>query len=221
MRGKTSGSRSAPGERGPDEATRGDTAGRNDRGGGRERRPRADRGQTTFDFTVGVSIFLLVVVSIFVFVPGTLEPFSEGGQEDIVTTNRVADSLSEGLLGDPGQPHVLNTTCTVEFFRGNSPGYCRYDGNNLTERIGVENRAFVNVSLRSNTTGSDGTDVLCWDEDDGPTPRFVERDDGTCDGGEVVTAVGPTPPRGSGTAVTARRIVQINGTDATLLVEVW
>jgi hypothetical protein len=33
--------------------------------------------------------------------------------------------------------------------------------------------------------------------------------------------IGPSPPTGSATSVTARRIVQIEETDATLLVVVW
>jgi hypothetical protein len=172
------------------------------------------RGQTTLDFAVGVSIFLLALTSVLLFIPGTISPFVDGGQEEIVTANRVADSLSEGLLGDPKTPHVLNETCTQDFFEGASSD-CRFTGNNLTERIGVRNTQLVNVSIQSNVSASDsGNEVLCWTSGD----NLIERDEGSCD---VVAAAGSTPPARSGTTVAARRVIDLNGTDATLVVEMW
>lgn len=180
------------------------------------------RGQTTIDFTVGVTLFLLALTSVFLFIPGTIQPFTEGGQEEIITANRVADSLSEGLLGDPGQPHVLNGTCTRDFFNDLNSDYCRFEGSTLTERIGIKDRQRVNISMKSNVSADDsGDEILCWDEDDGPTPRFIEKDSSDCDSGETRMAIGPIPPNGSGNSVTAQRIVDVNGTDATLLVEMW
>ncbi|WP_247008597.1 DUF7287 family protein [Halorientalis litorea] len=189
--------------------------------GSSARTGRRTRAQTTLDFAVGVSIFLLALTSVLLFIPGTISPFVEGGQEEIVTANRVADSLSEGLLGDPKTPHVVNTTCTVKFFEDTSPGYCGFTGNNLTERIGVRNTQLANVSIESNLTNdADGGNVLCWDEDSSP-PEFVEKDSGDCDSSETRTAIGPAPPQRSGTTVTARRVVELNDTDATLVVEMW
>lgn len=179
------------------------------------------RGQTTLDFAVGVSLFVLVLLSVFLFVPGTIEPFTEGGQEDIITANRVADSLSEGLLGDPSSPHVLNTTCTVRLFENGPDTGCRYEGNNLTERIGVKNRQFVNVSLESNgTEDADGDDLLCWNTGSGEK-GLIERDHPDCDSTDERMAIGGSPPSSSSTSVTARRVVEVNETDATLLVEMW
>lgn len=181
---------------------------------------RRTRGQTTLDFAVGVSIFLLVLISVLLFIPGTISPFVEGGQEEIVTANRVADSLSEGLLGDPKTPHILNTTCAVKFFEDTSPGYCQFTGINLTERIGVKDTQLANVSIESNLTNdADGGNVLCWDKDSSP-PEFVEKDSIDCDGSETRTAIGPTPPQRSGTTVTARRVVELGATHAIEVVTV-
>lgn len=174
------------------------------------------RGQTTLDFTVGVTLFLLVLATIFLFVPGQLQPFTQGGQEDIVTVNRVADDLSEQALGDPQTPHVLNETCTVEFFTGvGDPAGCQYSGSSLNERIGVADRRSVNVSIRGNPdTGGDQTDdYLCWDTSDEKL-----RD---CGSGDELLAVGDPAASSGQSSVTARRVVELDGTDVYLVVEMW
>jgi len=177
-----------------------------------------ERGQTTLDFAVGVSLFLIVFISVFIFVPGTLQPFAEGGQEEIVSANRVADSLSEGILGDPASPHVLNATCTREFFKSNGgspPDGCGFESGDLTKRLGLKDRQFANVTILGNlSTDGDGADILCIESDG----TVAERDN--CSGGTELRS-GPSPPQRSGTSVKARRTVDIDGTDATLIVELW
>ena len=225
--GVTQGSGPAAGAGGTDTTPDDDArdAGTGGRRVARERRSERARGQTTLDFAVGVSLFLIVFISVFIFVPGTLQPFAEGGQEEIVSANRVADSLSESVLGDPASPHVLNTTCTVAFFELSSPpSHCAFAGTDISERIGVNDRQLANVTIRANLSkDASGPEqaILCWDEDDGPHPRLVERDTAACDSSETQLRVGPTPPSETGTAVRARRIVEVNGTDATLFVELW
>jgi hypothetical protein len=193
---------------------------RRDRSGPRASpEPTDGRGQTTLDFAVGVSVLLLTLATVFLFVPGALGVFTEGGQENIGSANRIATSLSEGQLGDPTRPHVLNTTCTVEFFADSSPAHCRHSGGTLSERVGLNRFLSANVTMQSNlSSDSDGSDVLCRDSDNS---TFVERDVSACDPGEVELRIGPSPPSGSATTVTARRIVDVDDTDATMLVVVW
>jgi hypothetical protein len=74
------------------------------------------RAQTTLDFAVGMSIFLIAVAFVFSFTPSLLEPFEGGGTEDSVTANRVASQLVEGTLADPDTPYVLDKACTTAFF---------------------------------------------------------------------------------------------------------
>lgn len=187
-------------------------------------RGRAARGQTTLDFTAGMSVFLLVLVAVLLFIPGTLQPFTQGDQDNIVAANRVADELSEGLLGNPASPHVLNTSCTIEFFDGDgSSGNCRFSGSDIRSRVGLARSQFVNVSLRGNVTDTQtGKELLCW-SDGG---QLVERSQtANC---ETLLAAGQDPPERSGSAVTARRVVTINRSagsaetvDVALVVEVW
>jgi len=182
---------------------------------------RFDRGQTTLDFAIGTSLFLLVFASIFIFVVGTLQPFAQGNQDEIVSANRVADSLSEGLLGDPATPHVLNVSCTQAFFEGvnggppsNPPEICGYQGGELSERLGIKDQQFAAVTVRGDLSNDgDGTDILCLDSSN----ELAEHDN--CSGTEL--QIGASPPQQSGTVVKARRVVQINETDAILTVEVW
>lgn len=79
-----------------------------------------DRGQTTLDFAIGIGVFLLVVAFTLAFIPGLVDPFTGGLEEETVAVNRVADSLSQGTLGDPSKPYVLDRECTIIFFESRS-----------------------------------------------------------------------------------------------------
>jgi hypothetical protein len=75
------------------------------------------RGQTTLDFAVGVSIFLVVVAFVVAFVPTMLQPFEGSAQEETAAADRIADDLStDVLVADVADPHVLDRGCVVAFF---------------------------------------------------------------------------------------------------------
>lgn len=187
-----------------------------------------DRGQTTLDFAIGVSVFLLVVTFVLAFLPGMVDPFVDGGSEKPVVANRIADSVAQGTLGDPAEPYVLDSTCTLAFFEegdGDSgytvPGECRFEDNDVgvQERVGVEARGHAPYGLRIRIIGDldgDGTSsVLCNDG--------VSLSESSPCGGTAYT-VGSTPPDTSRSVSVSRRTVYIpddQGVTATLLVEVW
>ena len=80
-----------------------------------------DRGQTTLDFAIGVSVFLLAVSFIVLFVPTMFDPFSLGDGAGPVVAERSATHLADGLLvADPGTPGTLDAGCTIAFFTANS-----------------------------------------------------------------------------------------------------
>ena len=81
-----------------------------------------DRGQTTLDFALGVSVFLLTAIFVLTFVPGMLEPFEESTQEEISAADRIATQLVEETLASPDRPHVLDRECTVIFFESRTDG---------------------------------------------------------------------------------------------------
>lgn len=184
-------------------------------------RPRA---QTTLDFAIGISIFLLIVLFVFVFIPGTLDPFTVGAQEQTVTSDRVADSLSEGLLGDPATPYVLDRYCTVAFFAeapdGDPPGACRYSGDDLQDWVGVKSRQSLNITVSGNTTAAiDGSNVLCWDED---AASLAETGSGSpCVSSDTRLTAGDAPPTDNAATVIARRVVHLAAQDVTIRVVMW
>jgi hypothetical protein len=84
---------------------------------------RTDRGQTNLDFAVGVSVFLLTAIFVLTFVPGMLEPFEEGTQEEISSADRIATQLVEETLASPDRPYLLDRECTVIFFESREDGF--------------------------------------------------------------------------------------------------
>jgi hypothetical protein len=186
------------------------------------------RGQTTLDFAVGMSTFLLVFAFVLTFIPGMIQPFSASDQEATVIADRVADHLSQGLLGDPARPYILNSTCTVAFLDDSTGTGCRYSGDNISDRVGLSRydtnkpyRSRINVSLEGNLSDTDGSNVLCWDD---TNETLVERDDSSCDEGDptdVVLQDGATLPENRDSIIVARRTVSVGGQNASLLVRVW
>jgi len=170
-----------------------------------------------------VSLFLSVMLFVFAFVPGILQPFELSGEQDTVLSERIASKLSQGALGDPSEPYVLETHCTVAFFEEGSPApaRCAYEGSTIQERLTVQDYRNVNVSLTGTLAGNDD-DLICWDA---TSQRIVEHGSGDCDptGGDddrLLTG-GETPPPANDATVTSRRVVALQQTNVTMRVVVW
>jgi len=176
------------------------------------------RAQTTLDFTIGITIFLVVLAAVFLFVPGTLQPFSEGGQENIVSVNRVADDLSEGSLATEGTSHILNGTCTEAFF--NSTNRCGFDSTDVADLVGLGEFKNANVTIIGNVSTRSGVqEILCYDHGDAPGSRLASPDP-DCGSSETRLAIGDDPSVAE-SSVTARRVVELDGRDIFLVVKVW
>lgn len=155
-----------------------------------------DRGQTAFDFLVGMSVFLVTVGFVFAFVPGMFAPL-ETASANMVTVDRAAGSLVEDLLvEDVRRPGVLNATCTEAFFDGTGGASCRFeeDANDLNGALGVDSTATVNVSFES------GGSVA------------------TLDGDRL--AAGPEPPS-TADVVVGQRVVLVDDRRLSAYVRVW
>lgn len=176
------------------------------------------RGQTTLDFAIGISIFLAVIFFTFLFVPGILDPFTGSAQDETVSTNRVADQLTKGMLGSPRQPYTLDDYCTVQFFANGPAPRCSFEEQTAIERqFGFDPaRQNINITIRGNaTTTAQSDELLCWDHD---SEMLVERSNTECD---VPLMRGDNPPVNSSPSVTALRVVVLNGQDVTVYVEMW
>lgn len=173
-----------------------------------------DRAQTTIDFTIGISIFLVVLAAVFLFVPGTLQPFTQGGQEDIVSVNRVTDDLAEQSLAENGTPHILNGTCTNAFF-DSTDSSCDFGGT-VQENTGVRDLKQINVTIQGNVSPRSGTTkILCYDASEDPGDKLENP---SCSGTRL--AIGNRAAE-TGSSVTSRRVVELDGFDVFLVVRVW
>lgn len=157
------------------------------------------RGQSTLDFSVGVSIFLTVVLFTVAFIPTMFGPFDADTGTDTTTADRVADRLANDVLADgPLSPGALNQSCTTGFFDadGTVPPGCDYaaDASSLRSVAGVSDRTRLNVTVR-----------------DGSGIRSV---------GGTRLAAGP-PPTSVADAVVAKRVVLLDGEQNRLFVRVW
>ena len=181
---------------------------------------RSDRAQTTLDFAIGISVFLAVILFVFAFVPGILQPFNLSGEADTALAERIASDISQGKLGDASTPYVLESSCAVQFFdeTDGPPSHCNYGGDDLHERLGVGNTYNLNVTLEGAFSGTN-SELACWDSD---TQKLYEAGTGSCSGGNSVTlAAGGIPPQANDATVTARRVVSLHQQNLTLKVVVW
>ncbi|WP_135851369.1 DUF7287 family protein [Halorussus salinus] len=164
-------------------------------------RRHSSRAQTSIDFVVGMSVFLLTVAFVVAFLPGVFEPFTATGSGDVLAADRTAGLLAEQVLADPASPGVFDPACTAEFFDAAGDGAagvagCQYttDAANLDAALGLGPATAVNVT--------------------------IENDGGVRSRGGVALAAGPAPPE-SESVVVARRVVLLGGDDVDLYVRVW
>ncbi|MFC7019040.1 MULTISPECIES: DUF7287 family protein [Haloarcula] len=172
---------------------------------------RTARGQLTLDFLTGMAVFFVVVGFVFMFVPGLVSSAPDD-QEAPLVADRVANQLVDFHLGEPSTA-ALEPTCTADFFSQSSPDSCGTldTSQPLHDRLGIDDRYRVNVSIRPDDAGRTDSTALCT------SGGSV----GPCSGSGTPLVVGDTYQSGEGTVVTVERHVSIDGTDALLVVEVW
>jgi hypothetical protein len=169
-----------------------------------------DRAQTTADYVIGVSLFLLAVGSVFAVLPGLVEPETSSGDTASVAARAGVETTDE-LLGKPDRPGVLNETCTERFFNTTQgPGTCPWgqnigerDNENLTAALGVSNYTYFNLSIVPRDDANDTVSAL-------ETPR-----------GRTNLTIGRPLPSGSVSVVNVRRAVLVNGSVQQLRVRAW
>ena len=82
-----------------------------------------ERGQTTLDFAVGMSVFLLTVVFVIAYAPTMFDPFAGGSGAKLVVADHAATTLSSDLLvASTAEPGILSAGCVVTFFGEEPPG---------------------------------------------------------------------------------------------------
>lgn len=161
-----------------------------------------DRGQTTIDFVVGISIFLLVVAFVVLFVPGIFDPFD--GTSRTQAADRFAATLTNDALGDPATPAALNATCTRSFFE-------QMNGTDTAADCGFDPTADTVASA----LGTDRFEVNVTVFDGAAVAELADREEPS-----VQLRAGPSVPDNEAVATT-RRVVVLDGRTLQLAVRVW
>lgn len=102
------------------------------------------RAQTTLDFLIGTTVFLLTLSAVLVTLPGMVDPFATGSESHTIVADRSAERLSADLLvASPGKPFVFETDAVTAFF-GQPLADARDD-------LAVQSHVEVNVTLSNET----------------------------------------------------------------------
>ncbi|WP_436929874.1 DUF7287 family protein [Halosimplex halobium] len=195
-----------------------------------------DRGQSVFDFSIGVSLFLVVVLGVIVFVPTAFGSFTSGaggGAGDGLAADRAATYLSESALRDSGASVGLDTECTLLFFTGRmndpdltvTPSDCGLEqAASLASNASLDaSRRTVNVTVERRKPTDPGRELLCWDTDGGLSGSpLVSVDEPACDptATDVRLTAGPSAANNQEYA-TAERYVSLGREGVYLVVRVW
>jgi len=174
-----------------------------------------DRGQTTQDFAVGISVFLLTVTFTFTFVPSTVTPFGSPVTDAIpAKSDRVASTVVDRYAVEDGS-RTLNVTelTDSDLTDSDSEGAVNatapnpISGDDLRELFGLRETAQVNITIETRSG-----DVVKFDYDS------------TNPGKEAL--VGGDNYPGNQAAASTTRIVRLPGVDGCktgclLVVRVW
>ncbi|GAB6862343.1 hypothetical protein ACFR97_07335 [Haloplanus litoreus] len=175
-----------------------------------------DRGQTTIDFAIGTSVFLLTVAFVVAFVPGIFQPFADGPQEELAGVDRIADTIVYDLLDGGGDTTALDRECTIALFNDTDTdtGCAFDDAEPLADQVGLAGGHHVNVTVVGGDPNGGSPNPACTDGD-----RIEISDTDTCSSGIALDAGEPLPTDGA--SVIGRRVVHVDGTTATMIVRTW
>jgi len=178
------------------------------------------RGQTTIDFAIGTSVFLVVVAFVVAFVPGIFQPFTGGPQGELAGIDRVADTVVYDLLDDGSDDGraTLDRECTISFFDNDDTDTgCEFDDSeSFAQQVGLSAGQHANVTVVGGEPGAPGggPNPVCTDGE-----RVTVSTGATCSSGVALETGEPVPPDGA--SVIGRRVVSVDGTTATVVVRMW
>jgi hypothetical protein len=156
-----------------------------------EHRPVGERGQTTHDFALGISVFLVASLFVVSFVPGVTAPHTEGVSEAEQEHARAVAGTLVANLSTGESPTTLDDAATVDFFTTD------WGETGLQERFALRNATNLNVTLRGLEEG-DGVLTSCGGDRCAVGPRYRDQ-----------------------SAATTVRLVRFDGQPYRLEVRVW
>lgn len=170
-----------------------------------------ERGQTSIDFLIGIGVFLATVGFVALFAMDVVTPFA-GEQGGALVADRTADELVGVTLAGPAGTNVLDESCTLAFFDDSaSDDGCAFDSaNSLTDRVGIDDRWDLNVTVERNDPAA-GNEILCVDD---------SGDLQSCPDGTRLAAGDPAD-FGSDGIFTAVRVATFDDRDVAVVVRLW
>jgi hypothetical protein len=167
-----------------------------------------DRGQTTLDFAVAMSIFLVTVLFVLAYAPTMFDPFAGGSGTKLVVADRAATTLSADVLAvSTAEPGVLSAGCVAGFFdQSVGDDDCSTTANldGLDETLSLDGRN-ANVTIHELERGSSSTPDPVTFEWEGSDIELTRSSSGSI----------PTD------VAVATRTVSIEGDSYRLTVRVW
>lgn len=180
---------------------------------GERRSDGSGRGQTNLDFVLGVSIFVIAVVFVWLLVPNLFGTFTtEATHGESLAADRAANRLAmDALANTPGQTEI-NEECVAAFFDGTASSQgCGFDNSDsLSDQLGLDSHQSINVTIEF----ANGT-VMCWN---GPDEEGFSAPPCPSDG--QLLARGTQDGSNSDVSV-AQRVVSIDDQRAVIVVRVW
>lgn len=176
----------------------------------------ADRAQSVFDYSIGVSLFIVVVLGVLVFVPtafGTLTDGAGSDGGDSLAAERAAEYLTRTGFTDNGTASTLTAECTTAFFE--DADACGFTSGNLSSDAGLGANQPLNVTIEANATGNVGRERLGWNA----TTGALERS-GVC-GDDCVSLTAGSSAVANGDYVVATRSGRLDGDVVTVVVRRW
>jgi hypothetical protein len=172
------------------------------------------RAQTVYDFAVGVSVFLIVIVGVLAFVPSVFGGTGASIQgEGSVTANRVAGFLVDDGFAPADQPNELENECVQAFFADTAE--CGFGSDNgFATDVGIGANTGLNVTVEADLDNDGTLDHLCWDNG---AMLLVRAGDTGC---HTTYTTGPSASR-NGEFAAAKRTGQLRATRVFVVVRVW
>ncbi|WP_123535056.1 DUF7287 family protein [Halosimplex salinum] len=177
-----------------------------------------ERAQSVFDFSIGVTLFLVVVLGVLVFVPtafGSINDDAGVSNEDKLAAERVADHLVGTSLAASNSSRGLSRVCTIAYFRNTAE--CGFETrNSLSEDSVRASTQPLNVTIEGDIDGDGVRDLLCWDQSAETLARVAncgDPADTSFTGGSSATA--------NQNYVTATRFDRLEGRDVFVVVRTW